>query len=333
MKINYIKLVAVCATLPTLMFAQKPVTRDATITDRNNQPPSAVTSEEKSKTNVDASDAGAQRPIFLKTTNVSPFAGLDSKYFYRNNPLSAPGKLDFIETAMWMNTAYVGASFESVEISDAVITPYAGASYTTTEYLESILGGLDFASTSAYAMLLAQHSSGWTLRAGISYAMDKSKSTKEETYKEFYPYIGAMKSYSVSDSVLGIFDISGGQHRSDSVASGIPSLNSINYYSGSKELQNIDVIAGYSLRFMYDNIIVSPRYGVVYKRYFYGPNEDRKDFLQTVNLKIDYQVNENMNVSLFGGYSNRDSMSGNSLANYDFKSADGGIALGLNTTF
>ncbi len=78
---------------------------------------------------------------------------------------------------------------------------------------------------------------------------------------------------------------------------------------------------------------MSPRYGVVYKRYFYGPNEDREDFLQTVNLKIDYIVNENLNVSLFGGYSNRDSRSGNSNVNYDFNSADGGIALGLNTTF
>jgi hypothetical protein len=330
MNMKLLKFAALFSTLPTLMFGQQP---DATVTERNNQPPTAVTSGEKNNANVDASDAGAQRPIFLKTTNISPFAGLDSKYLYRNNPLSAADKLDFIETAMWMNTAYAGASFEAVEIDDAVITPYLGASYTTTEYLESGLDGLDFASTSAYAMLLAQHSSGWTFRAGISYAMDKSKSTKEETYKEFYPYIGAMKSYAVSDTVLGIFDISGGQHRSESDASGIPSLNSTNSYSGSKELQNLDVIAGYSLRFVYDNIVVSPRYGLVYKRYFYGSNEDRKDFLQTVNLKIDYIVNENMNVSLFGGYSNRDSSSGNSSADYDFNSADGGIALGLNTTF
>ena len=40
-----------------------------------------------------------------------------------------------------------------------------------------------------------------------------------------------------------------------------------------------------------------------------------------------------MNLSLFGGYTNRDSSNGNSSVNYDFNSADGGIAIGLNTTF
>ena len=324
-----IKLAAFILSIPGLLSAQP----DATVTERNNQPPSSVTSGDNNNANVDASDAGAQRPIFLKTSKVNPFAGFDSKYLYRNNPLSAADKLDFIETAMWMNTAYVGASFEAIEFDDAVVTPYVGASYTSTEYLESGLDGLDFSSTSAYAMLLAQHSSGWIFRAGISYAMDRAQSTEEETYSEFYPYVGAMKSYSVSDTVLGIFDISGGQHRSESDASGIPSLNSSNTYLGTKELQNVDVAAGYSLRFNYDNIIFSPRYGIIYKKYFYGHNDGRNDFLQTVNLKVDYIINENMNLSLFGGYTNRDSSNGNSSVNYDFNSADGGIAIGLNTTF
>ena len=330
MKNKYIKLVALCATLPTLMFAQQPGTPDATVTERGTQPPTVVTDEGSEKANVDASDAGAQRPIFLKTQKISPFAGIDSKYLYRNNPLSSSDKLSFIETAMWMNTAYAGASFEAVEIDDAVITPYVGASYTTTEYLESGLDGLDFASTSAYAMLLAQHSSGWTFRAGLSYAMDKSQTSKEETYKEFYPYIGAMKSHSVSDTVIGIFDISGGQHRSDTTSFDAN-------YNGSKELQNVDATASYSLRYMFNNIVVSPRYGITYKKYFYGPNDKREDLLHSVNLKIDYIVNDNFIVSLFGGYSNRDSSGGTyqdaGLLSYDFESADGGIALGLNATF
>ena len=37
---------------------------DATVTERNNQPPSSVTSGDNNNANVDASDAGAQRPIF-----------------------------------------------------------------------------------------------------------------------------------------------------------------------------------------------------------------------------------------------------------------------------
>jgi hypothetical protein len=328
---KYIKLVALCTTFPTIMFGQQPGKPDATVTDRSNQPPAAVTTEGSETANVDASDAGAQRPIFLKTQNITPFAGLDSKYLYRNNPLSSSDKLAFIDTALWMNTAYAGASFNSLEIiDDAVITPYIGASYTSTEYLESGLDGLDFTSTSAYVMLLAQHSSGWTLRAGVSYAMDKSQASKEETYKELYPYIGAMKSHSLSDSVVGIFDISGGQHRADT-----DSFDSS--YSGSKELENIDVTAAYSLLYIFNKIVVSPRYGITYKRYFYGPNDNREDLLHSVNLKIEYIVNENLNVSLFGGYSNRDSRGGTyqdaGTLSYDFESADGGLALGLNATF
>ena len=32
-------------------------------------------------------DAGAQRPIFLKTENISAFGGVDSKIYYDDNPL------------------------------------------------------------------------------------------------------------------------------------------------------------------------------------------------------------------------------------------------------
>ena len=39
---------------------------------------------------------------------------------------------------------------------------------------------------------------------------------RRETYAEFYPNIGAMKIYTISDSTIGIFDISGGYHISQS---------------------------------------------------------------------------------------------------------------------
>ena len=119
--------------------------------------------------------------MFLKTENVSAFAGFDSKYLYRNNPFSAGNKLAYFETAMWLNTAYAGASFKAIEVDDAVITPYIGASYTKTEYLESGLDGFNFDSTSAYMMLSAQHVNGWAYRIGVSYAMDKSDVNEEET--------------------------------------------------------------------------------------------------------------------------------------------------------
>ena len=309
--------------------------RDATVTDRPTQPPSSVTNNSGDQnTNIESSDSGAQRPIFLKTENITAFGGLDSRYLYRNNPLSSSESLSFIETAMWINTAYLGASFEPIEIDDAVITPYTGISYTSTEYLVSGLDALAFYSTSAYALLMTQHSSGWMLRCGISYAMDKSESTEEETYAEFYPNIGAMKIYTISDSTIGIFDISGGYHISQS------DPNPFGPGTSRSELDNLDLTLSYGHRIMYDNLVISPRYGISYKNYTKGAtsiNNGREEFIHSATLNFDYAISENFNVTLFGSYSQRQSSGGQlqdaGIIDYDFYSTDAGISLGLNTTF
>ena len=324
MNVKYILSAALFATLPSLMHAQ--TGPDATTIERNNQPPAAVSNADTNDANIDASDAGAQRPIFLKTENISAFAGFDSKYLYRNNPFSAGDKLAYFETAMWLNTAYAGASFQAIEVQDAVITPYIGASYTKTEYLESGLDGFNFDSTSAYMMLSAQHSNGWAYRVGVSYAMDKSDVNEEETYMEFYPYIGAMKLHGLGENLIGIFDISGGFHDSTS--------DSAFNISQKNDLDNFDVTASFALQYLYQNFIISPRYGATYKTYSEdspSTNDGREDLIHSLSLKVDYPIDENIKVTLFGSYSKRDSKS--SFADFDFESADGGFALGLNTTF
>ena len=78
MKVKNIRIVALFAILPSMIFAQ--TGPDATTIERNNQPPAAVANGGGDNAKVDASDAGAQRPVFLKTENVSAFAGFDSKY-------------------------------------------------------------------------------------------------------------------------------------------------------------------------------------------------------------------------------------------------------------
>jgi hypothetical protein len=331
MKINSIKFLATIALFPTLLCAQQ---RDATITERPIAPPSSVTLPNGDNTNVDATDAGAQRPIFMKTENISVFGGAESKYLYRNNPLSSADKLSRVETAMFINTIFAGASFEPVEAEDAVITPYIGTSYTTTEYEESGLSGLDYQSTSAYAMLLAQHSNGWAYRIGISYAMDKGKSNKQETYNEFYPNIGAMKMYALGKDLIGILDVSGGFHLSDS------DPNPFGPFLTTDELDNIDITASYGIRYMYENFVFSPRYSLTYKDYTEGTqsvNNGRSEYIQSITLKIDYPITQNIKASLFGGYSSRDSSGGllqdANVIDYDFESADGGISLGLYMTF
>lgn len=331
MNIKSIKCLAIIAVSPTLLCAQQ---RDATVTERPTAPPSSITSPNSDSANVDSSDAGAQRPIFMKTENISVFGGAESKYLYRNNPLSSADKLSRVETAMFINTLFAGASFEPIETEDAVVTPYLGTSYTTTEYMESGLGALDFRSTSAYVMLMAQHANGWAYRIGISYAMDKSKTSKEETYKEFYPNVGAMKMHTINDKLIGILDLSGGLHKSESVP------NPFGPFSSKGELDNLDVTAAYGLRYAYENFVFSPRYSVTYKDYTEGVesvNNGRDEIIQSITLKIDYPINQHLKASLFGGYSSRDSSGGvlqdAGVIDYDFESTDGGFSLGLYMTF
>ena len=324
MNVKIIKFAALFTALPSLMLAQSGP--DKTTIERNNQPPTGVSQNEGKNSNVDSTDAGAQRPIFLKTENISAFAGFDSKYLYRNNPFSAGSKLSYFETAMWLNTAYAGASFEPIEITDSVITPYVGINYTKTEYLESGLDGFNFDSTSAYVMLSAQHSNGWAYRLGVSYAMDKSNALDEETYKELYPYIGAMKLHALSEDLLGIFDISGGFHdsKSDSAFS----------TTRKNDLDNIDVTVSLGLQYLYHGFILTPRYAATYKTYTEdapSTNDGREDLIHSLSLKVNYPLNDNLDLSVFGSYSKRDTKS--TFADFDFESADAGLSLGLNTTF
>ena len=280
--------------------------------------------------NVDSSDAGAQRPIFMKTENISVFGEI-SKYLYRNNPLSSADKLSRVETAMFINTVFAGASFEPVETEDSV-TPYVGTSYTAASYEEGGLSGLDYHSTSAYAMLLAQHSNGWAYRIGVSYAMDKTKANKNETYKEFYPNIGAMKMHALNDQVLGIFDLSGGFHMSDSDPNPFGPLT-------TDELDNLDATtASYRLRYVYENFVFSPRYSLTYKDYTEGSqsvNNGRNDLIQSVSLKIDYPINQKASkpvcsVDIPAETRVAEFLQDASVIDYDFESADGGISLGLS---
>ena len=77
---------------------------------------------------------------------------------------------------MWTNTFFGGAGLGVFDFDDAIVTPYVSGSYTINDYLEDNLDilKLNYNSTSAYALLLAQHSNGWSGRVGVSYAMDRS---------------------------------------------------------------------------------------------------------------------------------------------------------------
>jgi hypothetical protein len=328
-KNNY--LMALIAIMPSITFAQV----DSTTLERSNQPPSSVTSGNGSSANVDASDTGAQRPIFLKTENITAFAGLDSKIYYDDNPLSANNELSKFKDAVWSNTAYFGAGFGQIELTDAVITPYAGASWTTTEYLASGLDFIDYTSNNIYVMANIQHSNGWSYRAGVSYSSDSNQKDKIETYSEFYPYIGALKTYSHSEDMLGIFNISMGFHDTDSDPFPYTYSNVTNKSSRSS-LNNFDIIASYGIQYIYNNFIISPVYTATFKSYnesgTFHEVQGREDLIHYLNVSIDYPVNENIKLSLFGGLSKRDTKN-SGIEKHDFEKGMAGLSLGLNTTF
>lgn len=323
---NY--LMALIAIMPSITFAQV----DSTTVERSNQPPSSVTSGNGSSANVDASDTGAQRPIFLKTEKISAFGGISSRIYYDDNPFSTQkdSVLSSQKDAVWSNTAYVGAGLGQVELTDAVVTPYVGASISSSEYLASNLDWLDYTSSSAYIMANIQHSNGWSYRAGISYASDSNQQTKTETYSEFYPYIGMMKTYSHNEDTLGIFNLSVGYHDSDSDPSAFDSAQS------RSVLNNYDIIATYGIQYIYNDFIISPSYSATYKIYDESGTlhevNGREDLIHSINVTIDYPVNDFVNVGLFGGYSKRDTKDSGPIP-YDFTKGTFGLSLGLNTTF
>ena len=137
-----------------------------------------------------------------------------------------------------------------------------------------------------------------------------------------------MKIYSLTPEVLAIADLSGGVHFSDSDAT---------FSDSKKELENLDFTASYGLRYMFnDLIIVSPRYSITHKTYTEGApssNDGRTDLIHSLSLKLDYPLHDQVTVSLFGGYTKRDSEGGTTGLPFDFESADGGLALSLNASF
>ena len=138
-----------------------------------------------------------------------------------------------------------------------------------------------------------QHSNGWSYRAGISYASDSNQQTKTETYSEFYPYVGMMKTYSHNEDTLGIFNLSVGYHDSDSDPSPFDSAQS------RSVLNNFDIIASYGIQYIYNNFIIST-YSATYKIYDESGTlhevNGREDLIHSLNVTVDYPVNEYLNV-------------------------------------
>ena len=266
------------------------------------------------------SDTGAQRPISLRKGGISGYFGYDTKYFYRSNPLAQSGDLEQLKTALWTNTFFTGAGIGVIESENSVITPYIGASWTVNDYIEENLSQFNYNNTSAYALLLAQYGNGWSARIGVSYSNDRSTEFDTEDFSEFFPNVGVMKSYSVSEQTIAIFDAYLGQHSTTIAPFGT---------NPDDLLDNLEVAASYALKYKSGALSISPKYLLSYKSYDNGPNSDRNDFSHIFSLKGNYLIDESFDIGIFGTYTKRDS----DLDVNDYENLDGGLGLTLNARF
>ena len=87
---------------------------------------SPASSDGSSVSDASVSDTGAQRPVQLKDKGISSFVGYNSKYFYRDNPLSQPDNAIKQATGMWTNTFFGGAGLGVFDANDAIIAHMLG---------------------------------------------------------------------------------------------------------------------------------------------------------------------------------------------------------------
>ncbi len=316
---KFISSLLLALSIASFVHAQK---IDQTTRNFDGAPPSSVTSGKSGgNQGVGASDTGAQRPIFLNTEQISAFAGFDTKVVYRSNPLTLSGDLTQTKTGIWQNSFYGGASLSPIDTDTSVVTPVFGGSWTISDYLNDELSSLNDYATSAYALLMVQHETGIGFRGGVSYANVRNNDTDTEDYSEFYPNIGAMKTYGLGPDTLAIVDVSGGFHLTTS-----DSLLGTN----TESLNNWDASLSYSLRHMFHDFVISPGYRLGYKKFTEDGtvNDGRKDVTHTFSLKVDYPIIENVNLSANSSYTRR-----NSNVSSDYSSLDAGANLGINIKF
>ena len=280
-----------------------------------------IAAQEAEGTSPSESDTGAQRPISLKRSGISSFFGYDTKVFYRDNPLSVDNALSEMKTGMWTNTFFGGAGLGVFDMDDAIVTPYIGGSYTINDYLETAVQDLElnYNSTNAYALLLAQFSNGWSGRIGVSYAMDKNTESDTEEYSEFFPNIGIMKTYTLPSGTVAVFDAYVGNHASTSNQDPTDSLDNLEEAASNRLVHRQGVF------------IVKPKYLLSFKSYENGLNSNREDLTHNLSVKIDYPFADSLTLSLFSGYTIRET-SGYTLGG-DYNNFDGGIGLTLNSRF
>jgi predicted porin len=208
-----------------------------------------------------------------------------------------------------------------------MLTIVAGGGWTDTSHLIDEFEALDSLSTSAYLLFMIQHESGWSYRLGSSYAMVKDPTTEQENYNEFYPNFGASKSFDLPFDLVGLLDISGGKHFSDTDA-----LDSTD--PDRKTQDNWDFSVSLGLRYQLLNVMLSPNYRYSKKVYTTDNStvsgfatKDRIDHTNTLSIGADYPLFDNVNIGANYSFEQRDS---NKATKYKAWNAGANFGLSLN---
>jgi len=336
------RLACIMLGISTTLFSQSP-TSDQRIQQRNLEIQSRQTGPSLSTGNtangtasagdagINASDTGMQRPIFLKSSNLSFFGSIDNSLSRSANPLQLETDLEIKEGGghdfTWSKTFSAGVLTNPIDINVAMLTIVVGGGWTDTSHLIDDFEALDSLSTSAYLLFMIQHESGWSYRLGSSYAMVKDPTTKQENYNEFYPNFGASKSFDLPFDLVGLLDISGGKHFSDTDA-----LDSTD--PDRKTQDNWDFAVSVGLRYQLWNVMLSPNYRYSKKVYTTDnatvsgfATKDRIDHTNTLSIGADYPLFDNVNIGANYSFEQRDS---NKATKYKAWNAGANFGLSLN---
>jgi hypothetical protein len=282
---------------------------------------------QQGSSSVGSTDSGMQRPVFIDTGFFSFFAGIDNSLSRKQNPLLLTTDAD-IKTAgghdfTWSKTFSAGTMTNPIDMDSFMLMIVAGGAWTKTDHLITEFEALDDFANSAYLLFMLQHETGWNYRIGSSYAMMQDSTRESETYSEFYPNIGASKSFDLPLDLIGLFDISGGKHltTSDSITT-----------TDTKTMDNWDFAVSLGLKYQLFDLILSPTYR--YSKKIYSTdntlalNKDRIDYGNTLSFKVDYPVYDHINLSLGYSFDQRDST--DTTKKYKAWNADANFGLSMN---
>jgi len=299
----------------------------------------------QTSSNINASDTGMQRPVFLNTSNLSYFASITNSINRSANPLQKDTDLDIDKhgghSFSWSKSLNLGALTNPIDINSVMLTIIAGGGWTDVEHLhagtreldgspipDGFFKTMDSQSASAYLLFMMQHESGWNYSVGSNLVWVNDPATKNETYRSFSPTVSASKPIQFPFDIVGVFKLDGGVNFSDTDP---------NTSQDRDEQDNWNISASLGFNYELWDIILSPQY--TYSRLAYltdnpnvAVNYNRVDYTNTLSLGANYNLSDNMSLGLNYSFEQSDSNKPSDLVK-KYKNWNAGANVGISVNF